>query len=157
MRTKPEEFDLFKPEHIRKLSKWDIARAKFVQQSREALKIRKSIRLTIKDELYRKNEIDDFGNWAGLGYSEIVEDMQTKKELEESNSPLMVYKDEKAQIAEIWEWQDVFITKTKKFSYTFWTILALVNGLLLIGYFYQDKLIQKNQRRLDMEAQLMNY
>jgi hypothetical protein len=36
-----------------------------------------------------------------LGYSEIVEDMQTKKELEESNSPLMVYKDEKAQIAEI--------------------------------------------------------
>ena len=47
MRTRPEEFnELFDPEHVKKLSKWDKARMKFIEDYREKQKIWSSAKLS---------------------------------------------------------------------------------------------------------------
>ena len=58
------------------------------------------------------------------------------------DSPVAVYKDEEARMAEIKKEKEEELETVKKVSYPFWTIATIVNCLLLIGYYYQDKKIK---------------
>ena len=85
-----------------------------------------------------------------MNYSELVDELnKDMKSLEYINKPLTLYKDEQASMAEIKIQQDESLKAIKKFVYPFWSILFDFNGLLFIGYFYQDKLISKGQTRID--------
>lgn len=75
-----------------------------------------------------------------MTYHELVEEMnQDIKALEQIEKPLALYKDEKAQMAEIRKEQDETLEKVKRVVYPFWSIAFVINGLLLIGYYYQEK------------------
>ena len=52
------------------------------------------------------------------------------------DAPLTVYKDEEATLAAIEKEQDETLEKVKKVSYPFWTIVTIINCILLIGLYY---------------------
>ena len=85
-----------------------------------------------------------------MTYMELVEDLnKDMKVLTAMDSPLTVYKDEKATLAEVQKKQEDTLQKVKMVSYPFWTIMTVLNCLLLIGYYYQDKTIDINKKKRD--------
>ena len=64
---------------------------------------------------------------------------EDRKALEQIESPLALYKDQEAQIAEVKKNQDETLKKAKKVYYPFMTVAIIINSLLIIGYYYQDK------------------
>lgn len=40
------------------------------------------------------------------------------------------------------------VTKARRIAYPVWTLMFIINGLLVIGYYYQDKLIVRNSKKL---------
>ena len=80
-----------------------------------------------------------------LKYLELVEQVNKDiKQQEYMDRPLQLYKDEKAQMAQIIKEQDEKLNEVKKYVYPFWTIAFIVNSLLLIGFYRQEKQIKKN-------------
>ena len=61
------------------------------------------------------------------------------------DKPLQVYKDEQAEIEGILKRQDETISRFKWYFYPIVGILAVVNGAILVGMYYQEK-----QGRKDM-------
>lgn len=49
------------------------------------------------------------------------------------------------------------MTKVKKVVYPFWAIALMCNSVLLIGYYYQDKLIEKNAIKRAQDEKVMDY
>lgn len=41
--------------------------------------------------------------------------------------------------------------------YPFWAVAIVVNSILLIGYYYQEKIIEKDTRKLDLREKFKNY
>ena len=60
-----------------------------------------------------------------------------------------MYKDEKQMATEIKKEQDESLKQVKKVVYPFWTVALLVNGCLLVGYYYQEKAIARGQKMID--------
>ena len=82
MRTWPEEFkELFEPEHVKKLSKRDKARMKFIEEYRERQKINKSARFTYYEYKTRVAEAQEHQGKANLSYKEIVNHLNTETKL----------------------------------------------------------------------------
>lgn len=61
---------------------------------------------------------------------------QDIKALEYIEKPLALYKDEQTQLAEQRKQQDDTLKKVKKVVYPAWSIVFVINGILLIGYYY---------------------
>ena len=72
-----------------------------------------------------------------MTYHELVEELnKDQKALEYVASPIALYKDEKAMAAVVEKEQEETLSQVRKVVYPFWTICFIVNGLLLIGYYY---------------------
>lgn len=72
-----------------------------------------------------------------MNYHELVEEINKDiKALQYIEKPLQLYKDEQAMLAEKLKVQDESLKSLKKVVYPFWSILIVVNGLLMIGYYY---------------------
>jgi hypothetical protein len=56
-----------------------------------------------------------------------------------------MYKEEKQQIAERIEKQDESLKKVKMVVWPIWTVVIIVNSLLLVAYNRQQVQIQRNQ------------
>ena len=76
--------------------------------------------------------------------------------LQQIDNPLQIYKTEKQQVEAVREETEKTYQKTKKVVWWFWIALALVNGSIIIGSYYQDKIIRRTERRLKMESMLLN-
>ena len=93
-----------------------------------------------------------------LSYAELVEDMnEDRKALEQIESPLALFKDQEAQIAEVKKKQDESLKKVKKVYYPMMTFAIIINSLLIIGYYYQDKQIKRNSVRIARQEKLATY
>jgi len=70
-----------------------------------------------------------------MTYKELVQDMnQDLKALEQIEKPVALYKEEKQEIAERMQKQDESLKKVKMVVWPIWTVVIIVNSLLLIAY-----------------------
>ena len=70
-----------------------------------------------------------------MTYKELVEDMnQDLKALEQIEKPIILFKEEKQEMAERIQKQDESLKKVKRVVYPAWALFFLVNTLLMIGY-----------------------
>jgi hypothetical protein len=68
-----------------------------------------------------------------------------------------MYKDEKAMLAQVYKEQDEKLNQVKKYVYPFWTIVFVLNSVLAIGWYYQQKTIMKGQQRIDKMEKFESY
>jgi hypothetical protein len=155
MTSTPEELseDLLKPVWEKNFSRRDKAMQDFVRNHRRRQKIRGKLRNMLTVELEKLKDIEEELD-AGVArakqatYKELVAEMnQDRKALVHADSPLQLYKDEEAMLAEVHKAQDEDIAKIKTVVYPFWTIAFFCNSLLLIGYYYQDKQLMINVKK----------
>ncbi len=104
MRSQPEELseNLMVPVSRLKMNKRDLARARFVQNHRRNLEIKKSVKNQLILETEKiKDFSDDTAALRKMTYKELVEDMNKDlKALEQIEKPLMLFKEEKQILAE---------------------------------------------------------
>ncbi|CAI2374975.1 unnamed protein product [Moneuplotes crassus] len=144
MRSHPEELKVMEPEIFKKMSRRDIARLKYVTKRRQMDKINSNLKLRLQHERLKILDVTQDGGMDQKSYDQIVEDINRNyKQLENVEKPLQVYKTEKEMIIEKKKQQDVQISKAKRYVYPFFGIAFVINSILLIGYYYQDKEAKK--------------
>ncbi len=80
---------------------------------------------------------DGLAGTKKMTYHELVDEInQDIKALEHIEKPLALFKDEKAQMAEVKKEQEETLNKVRRVVYPFWSIAFVINGILLIGYYY---------------------
>ena len=80
---------------------------------------------------------DGIAGTKKMTYQELVDEInQDIKALEHIEKPLALFKDEKAQMAEVIKEQEETLNKVRRVVYPFWSIAFVINGILLIGYYY---------------------
>ena len=95
-----------KPDAHKKMSRRDVARAKFMINFRNSQKIKNSYRNRATVHIEKMKDIEEMANAGvlrqkGMKYAELVEEMNKDlKALEHMEKPLTLYKDEKAMMAE---------------------------------------------------------
>ena len=55
------------------------------------------------------------------------------------------------------EKQDETLKNVKKVYYPFMTVAIIINSLLIVGYYYQDKQIRRNSVRIARQEKLATY
>ena len=78
MQTRPEELseEFMKPEHLRKMSKRDLARAAFVREFRKKQKIKHSLKLSVEVELEKMKDFEEgIAGKKKMKYAELVEEL----------------------------------------------------------------------------------
>ncbi|CDW75160.1 cytochrome c biogenesis protein [Stylonychia lemnae] len=161
--NQPDELhdQIMKPLSRLKMSRRDLARIKFVSEYRDKQKIKKSIKNRIIEQTEIFKDIEEGAEvfaQKNMNYKQLVEEMNKDiKALESIERPLTLYKDEKAMIAEIRKKQDESLDKVKKVVYPFWTIAIIVNGILLIGYYNQDKIHEVDEKKMELRQKFDKY
>ncbi len=98
MWTHPEEMDFFQPDHIKKLSKWDLRRMQFVHKFRMNQKMKEVMNLwyAIDDVKYKYQDLVESEGKNTMTYKQIVESMHEEyKKIENIDNPLQIHKTEK--------------------------------------------------------------
>jgi hypothetical protein len=118
------------------MSKRDLARQKFVQDHHRRTKIKKSLKNQLILEREKLLDMEDgTAQLRRMTYKELVQDMnQDLKALEQIEKPVALYKEEKQEIAERMQKQDESLKKVKMVVWPIWTVVIIVNSLLLIAY-----------------------
>lgn len=113
-RTEPEEMKVMQPEFVKKLSRKDLARLKYVVKRRELEKINKSIKLKFQFERLKLLDVIEDGGASTKSYKQLASEISNNyKLIEQFDNPLQVYKDEKAAIQEEFKRQDEHISSFK--------------------------------------------
>ena len=87
-----------------------------------------------------------------MKYEQIVESInQDMKQLESIERPIVLYEEGKSELAEIQKKRDAVLTEVKNIWYPLWILLAIINSSFIIGYYYQEKLMKKGQRRIEIQ------
>lgn len=85
-----------------------------------------------------------------MTYQELVSDMnQDLKALEQIEKPITLYKEEKQEVAERIQRQDESLKKVKMIVWPIWTVVIIVNSILLVAYNKQQVQIRRNQQKID--------
>lgn len=85
-----------------------------------------------------------------MTYQELVSDMnQDLKALEQIEKPITLYKEEKQEVAERIQRQDESLKKVKMIVWPIWTVVIIVNSILLVAYNRQQVQIRRNQQKID--------
>ena len=144
MRSHPEELKVMEHDMIKKMSRRDIARMTFVRKRREMEKINKSIRLRLRQEQLKLHDVLEHGGMEQKNYDQLVEEINRNyKQLEQIDRPMMIYKSEKEMVAEKIKEQDETISTFKKYFYPIVAFAFVVNAIILIGVYYQNKQIDQ--------------
>lgn len=90
------------PEWIKKMSKRDKARQQFIRAHRKRQRINNSPRAIIQEELDKLRDAEEgIAQVKQMNYQQLVEEINRDiKAIEHIEKPLMLYKDEKAELAE---------------------------------------------------------
>jgi curved DNA-binding protein CbpA len=137
--SQPEELhqNIMQPVSRLKMSKRDLARARFVQQHNRKRQIIGSFKNTIIVESEKLKDVQEgVANLKKMTYKEMVEDINKDlRALEQIERPVALYKEEKQDIAERLQKQDESLNKLKRVVWPVWAVVILVNSLLMIGYY----------------------
>lgn len=141
------------------MSKRDLARAKFIQKHRRALEIKKSVKNQLILETEKLKDIyDGTMQTKGMTYKELVEDINRNlKALGQMEKPIMLYKEEKQELAEKLKEQDESLQKVKRVVWPIWAVVIIVNSLLMVAYQRQQALIERNQSKIDAHEKFQSY
>ena len=161
MMSQPEELhqNIMQPVSRVKMSKRDLARAKFIQQHRRNREIKSSLKNTIIVESEKLKDIEEgVAHLKKMTYKEMVEDINRDiKALEQIERPVVLFKEEKQDIAERIQKQDESLTKLKRVVWPIWAIVIFVNSLLMIGYSRQERIIERNSQKLEAMEKFKSY
>ena len=105
MRSNPEDLQeqIMQPDWIRKMSKRDKARHEFVMKYRHRLTVDNSVRHTVEQHLeWLEDAKEGRAHLRDMKYAQLVEEINKDQQLlQYVEKPLMLYKDEKAALAEV--------------------------------------------------------
>jgi len=142
MQTRPEELseDFMKPEHLRKMSRRDLARAAFVREFKKKQAIKQSLKLQVEVELEKMKDFEEgVAGHKKMNYAELVDELnKDQRAIEQIDRPIVLYKSE--QEIEVARKKEVEkkATNIKRVTYPFWALAIIVNSLLMVGYYQQD-------------------
>ena len=95
IQTRPDELldDFMVPEHVKKMSKRDLARQNFVKNFRKNQAIKKSLRHQITVEMEKMKDFEEgVAGQKKMKYDELVEDMNRDRlAISQINRPLTLY------------------------------------------------------------------
>ena len=105
MRSNPEDLQeqIMQPDWIRKMSKRDKARHEFVMKYRHRLTVDNSVRHTVEQHLeWLEDAKEGRAHLRDMKYAQLVDEINKDQQLlQYVEKPLMLYKDEKAALAEV--------------------------------------------------------
>eukprot|EP00347_Sterkiella_histriomuscorum_P009334 403341609 len=161
LRSSPDELheNFMQPVQMQKMSKRDKARQKFVREHRDKMLIKRSVSNSIIEQMEFIKDVEEGSHiHRNMNYKQLVEEMNKDlKALEQQERPIMLYKEEKQMMEEVRKKQDESLNTVRKIVYPFWIVAIMVNSILLIGYYYQDKIIEKDAKKISLRDQFKNY
>jgi curved DNA-binding protein CbpA len=146
MRSHPGDLKVMEPIIIQKMSRRDIARMKFVLKRREMEKINRNI---FKRMRYHKLNLERITENDGIetkSYDQLVEEINKNyKKLEQVDKPLVVYQTEQQIIESKKKQHEEIGSFIKRYIYPIIGIAFLINSLILIGVYYQNKQSERSE------------
>lgn len=159
--SQPEELhqNIMQPVSRLKMSKRDLARARFVQQHTRNRQVLGSLKNTLVVESERLKDVHEgLANLKKMTYKEMVEDInQDLRALEQIEKPVALFKEEKQEVAERLQRQDESLKKLKRVVWPVWAVVIVANSLLMLAYYRQERLIARNAQKLEALDKFKSY
>ena len=143
-RKHPTDLKVMQPEFLKKFSRRDLARLKYVVKKREMNKINSKLRYRLQEERLKFLDLIEDGGMQSKSYDQLVEEINKDyKKLEEVDKPIMVYKSQQELVKEEIKKQDESFGKVKRVYYPIVFGIFVIYSIFMIGYYYQDKFLYK--------------
>jgi len=155
MRSHPDELKVMQPEIIKKMSRRDIARMKFVSKRREMEKINRNIRKRYQEHKIMIENIMEDDGMEYKKYDQLVEEIKKDhKRLEQVDNPMIIYKTDQETITEETKKQDERVHSVRRVLYPILLAAFIINSLIIIGVYHQNKQSARNSKTWEKRESL---